>query len=59
MKYAIMVPFDNDGYIFVTKLKDEPYDLEPVLYNNYDDAKKAASVWGKFAKVVKYEHVDD
>jgi hypothetical protein len=55
MKYAIMVPWDNDGYIYVTRPTGEMYELEPVLYDTYKQAKEAASIWGKFAKIVEYK----
>lgn len=60
MKYAVMVPFDNEGYIYVTKPTGEMYEIEPVLHNTLEEAKSAASIWGKFAKIVEYkENMDD
>lgn len=53
-----MVPFDNDGYIYVTKKVNDLFDLEPELYDTEDQAKKAASIWGKHAKIVKYKQTD-
>ena len=55
IKFAVMVPWDNDGYIYVTRLTGEMYELEPVLYDTYKQAKEAASIWGKFAKIVEYQ----
>jgi len=55
MKYAVMVPWDNDGYIYVTRPTGEMYEVEPVLHDTYEKAQEAASIWGKFAKVVVYK----
>jgi hypothetical protein len=57
MKYAIMVPWDNDGYIYVTRSTGEMYELEPALYDTLEQAQEAASIWGKFARIV--EHKED
>jgi hypothetical protein len=58
MKYAVMVPFDNEGYVYVTKPTGKMYDVEPVLHNTYEAAKEAASIWGKFARIVEYKTDD-
>jgi hypothetical protein len=58
MKYAVMVPFDNEGYVYVTKPTGKMYDVEPVLHNTYEAAKEAASIWGKFARIVEYKTND-
>jgi hypothetical protein len=55
MKYAIMVPWDNHGYIYVTRPTGTMYEVEPVLYDTVEDANTAASIWGKFARVVEYK----
>jgi hypothetical protein len=58
MKYAVMVPFDNEGYVYVTKPTGKMYEVEPVLHNTYEAAKEAASIWGKFARIVEYKTND-
>jgi hypothetical protein len=58
MKYAVMVPFDNEEYVYVTKPTGKMYDVEPVLHNTYEAAKEAASIWGKFARIVEYKTDD-
>ena len=55
MPYAIMVPWDNDGYMYVTRPTGKMYEVEPVLYETYDAAKEASGIWGKFAKIVEYK----
>ena len=55
MKYAVMVPFDNEEYVYVTKPTGKMYEVEPVLHNTYEAAKEAASIWGKFARIVEYK----
>ena len=60
MKYAVMVPFDNEGYIYVTRPTGEMYEIEPALHDTFEQAKSAAAIWGKFAKIVEYkENLDD
>lgn len=60
MKYAVMVPIDNEGYIYVTRPTGSMYEIEPVLHDTFEEAKSAASIWGKFAKIVEYkENLDD
>ena len=60
MKYAVMVPFDNEGYIYITRPTGEMYEIEPVLHDTFEAAQSAASIWGKFAKIVEYkENLDD
>jgi len=58
MKYAVMVPLDNEGYVYVTKPTGKMYYVEPVLHNTYEAAKEAASIWGKFARIVEYKTDD-
>ncbi len=58
MKYAVMVPLDNEGYVYVTKPTGKMYDVEPVLHNTFEEAKEAASIWGKFARIVEYKTDD-
>lgn len=55
MKYAVMVPIDNEGYIYVTQTTGEMYEIEPVLHDTFEAAQSAASIWGKFAKIVEYK----
>lgn len=56
MKYAVMVPIDNEGYVYVTRPTGKMYDVEPVLHNTFEEAKEAASIWGKFARIVEYDN---
>ena len=55
MKYAVMVPFGNDDYIYVTKPTGNMYEVEPVLHETLESAKEAAAIWGKLARIVEYE----
>ena len=55
MKYAVMVPWDNDGDVYVTRPTGKMYEVEPVLHDTYEQAKDAASIWGKFARIVEYK----
>ena len=50
-----MVPFDNDGYIYITKPTGNMYEVEPVLHDTFDQAKEAASIWGKFARIIEFK----
>jgi len=59
MKYAVMVPIDNEGYVYVTRPTGKMYDVEPVLHNTFEEAKEAASIWGKFARIVEYDNGND
>lgn len=59
IKYAVMVPWDNDGYLYVTRPTGEMYEVEPVLHDTREQAVEAASMWGKFARVVEYDITDD
>jgi len=54
MKWAVMVPFDND-YIYVTRPSEVTYELETMLLDTREDAIEAAKIWGKLARVVEYE----
>jgi hypothetical protein len=54
-KYAIMVPFDDDDYIYVTRPTGEMYEVEPVLYENLEAAQKGASIWGPAARIIEYD----
>lgn len=53
-KYAVMVPFDNDDYIYVTEPTGNMYEVEPVLHNTLEAAQEAAAIWGKLARIVEY-----
>lgn len=55
MKYAVMVPFGNEGYIYVTHPTGEMYEVEPVLHDTREAAVDAAKIWGKFARIVEYK----
>jgi hypothetical protein len=55
MPYAIMVPWDNDGYMYVTRPIGEMFEVEPILYESYDAAKESASIWGSVARIVEYK----
>jgi hypothetical protein len=54
IKYAVMVPFDNEGYLYITKPTGEIYEVTPVLHDTYEIALEAAKIWGKFARIVEY-----
>lgn len=54
-KYAVMVPFGNDDYIYVTKPTGNMYEVEPVLHETLEAAESAASIWGNHAKIVEYK----
>lgn len=54
-KYAVMVPFGNDDYIYVTEPTGNMYEVEPVLHNTLEAAQEAAAIWGKLAKIVEYK----
>ena len=56
IKFAVMVPFAADDYIYVTKPTGEMYEVEPVLYNTKKEAEEAATIWGPLAKVVEYNN---
>ena len=59
--YAIMVCLDGkDDWIYVTEQTDNCWELMPELYETFEQAEQAASVWrlkGKETnvKVVSYE----
>lgn len=53
-KYAVMVPFDNDDYIYVTEPTGNMYEVEPVLHSTLEAAQEAAAIWGKLARIVEY-----
>jgi len=53
-RYAVMVPFDEDDYIYVTRPTGEMYEVEPVLYDSIEAAQEGASIWGKAARIVEY-----
>ena len=55
MPYAIMVPWDNDWYMYVTRPTGKMYEVEPVLYETYDAAKEASGIWGPVARIVEYK----
>jgi hypothetical protein len=55
IKYAVMVPFGNDDYIYVTKPTENMYEVEPVLHETLESAQESASIWGNNAKIVEYK----
>jgi hypothetical protein len=55
MPYAIMVPWDNDGYMYVTRPTGEMYEVEPILYDSIEEAQESASIWGPVARIVEYK----
>ena len=61
MKYAIKIHLAADDWIFMTDPKDIVFDLSPVLYDNIDDAQKAAEAWcikrdkDNFIQVIEYD----
>jgi hypothetical protein len=51
-KYGIKVPMAADDYIWVTEIPiSDVFDLQPVLYNTFAEAKAAAEIWGPMARV--------
>jgi len=51
-KYGIKVPLAVDDYIWVTEIADPgDFDLQPVLYNTFAEADRAAEIWGPMARV--------
>ena len=59
MKYAVMVPFGSDDYIYVTRPTGSMYEVEPVLHDTHEAAQEAAAIWGQFAKIVPYKENND
>lgn len=57
-RYAVMIPWDNEGYIYVTRPTGEMYELEPVLHETFEKASQSARIWGKHAKVVEYKETN-
>jgi hypothetical protein len=53
-KYAVMVPFDQDDYIYVTRPTGAMYEVEPILYDSLEAAQEGASIWGPVARIVEY-----
>lgn len=53
IKYGIKVPLAVDDYIWVTEDtgKCGMFELQPVLYNDFDEAKAASEIWGPMAKI--------
>lgn len=46
MKYALMVKLGVDDWIYVTESNtDKCWDLRPVLYDSFESANQAASIW--------------
>jgi hypothetical protein len=54
-KYAVMVPFDTDDYIYVTRTTGKMYEVEPILYDTIEAAQEGASIWGPVARIVEYD----
>jgi hypothetical protein len=54
-KYAVMIPFDEDDYIYITRPTGEMYEVEPILYNSIQEAQEGASIWGPVARIVEYK----
>ena len=59
-KWAIKIRMGDSDWIYVTEQTDNCWDLMPELYETFEQAEQAASVWrlkGKEinVKVVKYE----
>ena len=54
-KYAVMIPWDDDDYIYVTRPTGEMYEVEPVLYDSIEAAQEGASIWGPVARIVEYD----
>jgi hypothetical protein len=59
MKYAVMVPFGSNDYIYVTRLTGDKFEVEPVLHDTHEAAQEAAAIWGQNSKIVPYEENND
>jgi len=55
-KWAIKVPFEDD-WLYVTQGSID--NTQPVVYNNKEEARKAAQIWGPNAEVVVYKGHSD
>jgi hypothetical protein len=61
MKYAIQIQLAVDDWIYVTEPDGTMFEVRPVLFDSFEDADKAATIWrikGKEAcvQVVKYDN---
>lgn len=54
IKFAVMVPFGNDDYIYVTESTGNIFEVTPVLHQTLEAAQEAAAIWGNSAKIVEY-----
>jgi hypothetical protein len=59
MKWAVMVPFEEDDYVYVTRPAGAMYEVEPILYDTREAAVEAAEIWGTAAKIVEYKENND
>jgi hypothetical protein len=59
MKYAVMVPFGSNDYIYVTRLTGDKFEVEPVLHDTHEAAVEAAAILGQNSKIVPYEENND
>ena len=59
MKYAVMVPFGSNDYIYVTRPTGDKFEVEPVLHDTHEAAVEAAAIWGQNSKIVPYEENND
>lgn len=64
-KWAVKVPFMGD-WLYVTKASDKSFEFEPVTYDSYEEAMKAAHIWKNkntgeiVSKVVEFrEDIED
>jgi hypothetical protein len=59
-KWAIKIRMGDGDWLYVTEDNDRCWDLQPQLYETFEQAEQAASVWRLKSKeinvkVVKYE----
>lgn len=64
-KYAIKIMLATDDWIYVTKDKGYcDWDMEPMLFETYEEADNFANTWRKvgkeqFVKVVEYDELEN
>lgn len=55
-KYAVKVELSKDDWIYVTEPDGTMFELRPILFDTYEQAKEHAKIWKDgMTKVVRYE----
>lgn len=55
MKYALKVKIDDGDWIYVTEADENNWDNKPILYDSFEQANQAASVFkAESVKVVEF-----